>query len=526
MAWTPFALLVLRCQDSGRVLYYVLGRVEYNLANTWQQVDISQLAHIKTHVHRSLEILNNIHHLPSGNKIRHPDTTSSTNHMELTYLMASINDQEMSSQPDFCTPGPSQEEQEAHNLEPKGYTLISWKQLISTGEAAKAKRAKYKSERQQKQEKRNAFHNRNNKERIIQQKGIEIQELCVKVSGMRERHREEMEVLMQQKEQSEMESRERIKELKEDKEEMKREHTVEIESRDQMQAILLVDLRELCQVYDKEVEMLRRTINRQGRFLHPFDFFNHTFLTNSISALPPDYSSINNPSPVTTLTDSGPATPDLVIATSLTSLRKTLASASTHPNPLVCIANTLHTSLTTIKHGHSFHLWPRSSTSTALHAIHECVDRVTQFLSLHPELQKQTSISSSSGSPTSPFLSRLPSLTRGTNTNANTILRRAFTVADTLALELCSLHFASGGRRAGLQVFGEAGAAATSSNSGSNNNSIDRTTDQKDDLLDLQYWKKAFENVRVEASEWREEVGVVVFEDTVAWLEMEVMRLV
>jgi hypothetical protein len=117
-------------------------------------------------------------------------------------------------------------------------------------------------------------------------------------------------------------------------------------------------------------------------------------------------------------------------------------------------------------------------------------------------------------------------LTRGTNTNANTILRRAFTVADTLALELCSLHFASGGRRAGLQVFGEAGAAATSSNSGSNNNSIDRTTDQKDDLLDLQYLKKAFENVRVEASEWREEVGVVVFEDTVAWLEMEVMRLV
>jgi hypothetical protein len=61
---------------------------------------------------------------------------------------------------------------------------------------------------------------------------------------------------------------------------------------------------------------------------------------------------------------------------------------------------------------------------------------------------------------------------------------------------------------------------------GLNNNSIDRDTDSKDDLLDLQYWKKAFGNVRVEASEWREEVGVVVFEDTVAWLEQEIMALV
>jgi hypothetical protein len=362
--------------------------------------------------------------------------------------------------------------------------------------------------------------------------------LCVKIAGMKERHRAEMEVLMQQKEMSEMQSRERIQELSEDKEElkvekeelkvekeelkvekeeMKREHTAEMESRDQMQAILLVDLRELCQVYDEEAEMLRRTIDRQGK-LCPFVFSNHTFLIDSILALPPDYSSINNPSPVIAIKDSGPATPDLVIATSLTSLRKTLASASTHPNPLICIANTLHASLTTIKHGHSFRLWPRSSTSIALHVIHECVDRVTQFLSLHPDLHQQASISSSSSSSSnSAFLSGLSFSTRNINVSANTILRRAFTVADTLALELCSLHFASGGRRAGLQLFGTAG---------HNNNIIDRDTDSKDDLLDLQYWKKAFESVRVEANEWREEVGVVVFEDTVAWLEQEIMALV
>jgi DNA repair exonuclease SbcCD ATPase subunit len=234
--------------------------------------------------------------------------------MEINCPMADMNDQEMSSQPDLCTPlqqGLCQEEQEAHDLEPRGYTLISWRQLISTGEAARAKRAKYKSDRQQKQEKRNAFHDRNNKERIIQQKSIEIQELCVKIAGMKERHRAEMEVLVQQKEMSEMLSRERIKELREEKEEMKqdmeelkeekeemrREHTAELESRDQMQAILLVDLRELCQVYDEEVEMLRRTIDRQGKFLYPF-FFHQTLLTVSQlfhQTTPP--STIHPPSP-------------------------------------------------------------------------------------------------------------------------------------------------------------------------------------------------------------------------------------
>jgi hypothetical protein len=32
-----------------------------------------------------------------------------------------------------------------------------------------------------------------------------------------------------------------------------------------MQAILLVDLRELCQVYDEEIAMLKGTIDRQGK---------------------------------------------------------------------------------------------------------------------------------------------------------------------------------------------------------------------------------------------------------------------
>jgi hypothetical protein len=174
------------------------------------------------------------------------------------------------------------------------------------------------------------------------------------------------------------------------------------------------------------------------------------------------------------------------------------------------IVNTLHTSLTTIKHGHKFHLWPRSSTAAAFQAIHECVDRVTQFLTLHPDIHKS---SSTTPSTSASLFSPLPS---SSAINSNTLLRRAFAVADTLALETCSLHFASGGRRAGLLLFGDGAAAAT----------INRDTDTEDDLLDLQYWKNAFGGVRVEARGWRDEVGVVVFGDTVPWLEQEIMVLV
>jgi hypothetical protein len=225
-------------------------------------------------------------------------------------------------------------------------------------------------------------------------------------------------------------------------------------------------------------------------------------------ALPPDYSSINDPPSITRLKDSGSATPDLVIAKALVSIRKSLASAAifTHRDPMAHIANTLHTSLTTIKNGHNFHLWPRSSTSAALQAIHECVDRVTQFLTVRPDLHKSSPISA---------IPLLFSPHPSSAMNANTLLRRAFGVADTLALEMCSLHFASGGRRAGLLLFGDEAAAT-----------VDREMDTKDDLLDLQYWKKSFEGVRVEAREWRDEVGIVVFGDTVSWLEQEIMALV
>jgi hypothetical protein len=177
------------------------------------------------------------------------------------------------------------------------------------------------------------------------------------------------------------------------------------------------------------------------------------------------------------------------------------------------IAETLHTSLTTIKHSHRFHLWPRSSTAAVLQAIHECVDRVTQFLTLHPDLHKSSFTSATS--PAIPSTSSLFSPHPSSATNATTLLRRAFAVADTLALETCSLHFASGGRRAGLLLFGEPSSAL-----------IDRKTDTKDDLLDLQYWKMAFEGVRCQSREWRDEVGVVVLGDTVAWLEQEIMVLV
>jgi hypothetical protein len=240
-----------------------------------------------------------------------------------------------------------------------------------------------------------------------------------------------------------------------------------------------------------------------------FTYFDLALLT-AFLALPPDYSRINDAAPITALGDSGRATPDLVIAKALISIRKALASATTFTaiDPVAHIANTLHTSLTTIKHGHEFHLWPRSSTAAALQAIHECVNRVTRFLTLHPDLHKASSTSATS-STSSPFSPQSHS-----TISANTLLRRAFATADTLALETCSLHFASGGRRAGLLLFGNVDAT------------IDREMDTKDDLLDLQYWKSCFEGVRVGAREWRDEVGVVVFGDTVAWLEQEIMVLV
>ena len=54
------------------------------------------------------------------------------------------------------------------------------------------------------------------------------------------------------------------------------------------------------------------------------------------------------------------------------------------------------------------------------------------------------------------------------------------------------------------------------------NNQIDK----KDDLLELQYWKRKFEGARREAMEWKEDVGVTVFGDVGVWLEGEIVRLV
>jgi hypothetical protein len=191
--------------------------------------------------------------------------------MEVTCSTAISHDQNMSepkvlsnlSQQDL-----SHSDQVSHDLETKGYSLISWKQLCcSTGEAAKAKRKQYKSERQQKQQRRNAYHHRN-KDRIIQQKSFEIQDLVTRISDLKRGHKLEMEAKMQQRDFRIKTQSQKIKDdgkfitsLKREKEEM----TAELESRDQMQVILLVDLRELCQVYDEEIAMLKGTIDRQGK---------------------------------------------------------------------------------------------------------------------------------------------------------------------------------------------------------------------------------------------------------------------
>jgi len=308
-----------------------------------------------------------------------------------------------------------------------------------------------------------------------------------------------------------------IQEFEDMVEEMRREHAADLESRDVMQAILLVDLRELTQVYDEEVEVLKRTIDRQGKLCPPLRLSSALpHLPDTVLALPPDYSSIDNLAPVITLRDTGSATPEHVIATALSTLRKALAAPSdsdSHPKHLIHIANTLRTSLLAFKKGFTTHLWPLSATSASLHVTHECVDRVIHFLSInHPDFDERFSSPLSS-----PFLRHLT----GTFKSPSTLLRRAFSCADTLALELCSLHFASGGRRAGLML-----PVRPLSLDAGMLDSEDNEIDINDDLLELQYWKKKFECARREALGWKEVVGITVFGDTIAWLEQEIMSLV
>ena len=177
-------------------------------------------------------------------------------------------------------PGPSLTDRESHDLETQGYTILSLTQLCNTAEAAKAKRKAYKSERQKKAEKRNAFHTRNNKDCIIQAKSFEIQDLCARLNGIQQKHKEEMERVTKVKDMRIAAQGEKIRqanmliqECEDLMEEGKRVHAVELESRDVMQALLLVDLRELTKVYDEEIEVLKRMVDRQGKCTCPFTCF-------------------------------------------------------------------------------------------------------------------------------------------------------------------------------------------------------------------------------------------------------------
>ncbi|KAG9638364.1 hypothetical protein KCU64_g13836, partial [Aureobasidium melanogenum] len=405
------------------------------------------------------------------------------------------NDLEMAEQQEvgnLVQQGMSQEEQEAHDLETKGYCITSWKQVCSAGEVAEARRERAERQ-QQKKDKNLASYNRNN-ERVIQKKSCEIQNLCARINQLKRDNQQEIQRITQDK-QREIEKKNleiqsqylKISELNATQKEMKREHQAELESLEQMQALLLADLREWCQVNDEEVEALKETIDRQ--------------------ALPPAYADISNKIQIPKVTDGGPADARTVISSAITSLREVIADPepARHTNPVIHVANTLRTSLLTIKRGHKTKLWPRAIIALALHAVHECVDRVVMYLILHPELYAHL--------PLPPrFLSRVSGMAK----RAHTTLRKAFAAADALALELCSLHFASGGRRAQLIASTSLSIVHTPTN----------MLDTNDDFLDLQYWKKRFEGVRQEALEWKREVGVVVFYETGTWLEHTILSTI
>lgn len=139
--------------------------------------------------------------------------------------------------------GMSQEEQEAFDLKTQGYCITGWNQICHTGEVAKARREE-RAERQQKRKDSNlAAYNRNKDHvinrlnREIESKNLEIQSQYLKIS-----------------------------ELNAAQKEMRREHQAELESHDHREALLLADLREACQANDEEVEALKETIDRQGKW--------------------------------------------------------------------------------------------------------------------------------------------------------------------------------------------------------------------------------------------------------------------
>lgn len=183
-------------------------------------------------------------------------------------------DQEMSEQQeivDLVQEGMSQEEQETHDLETKGYCITSWRQVCRAGEIAQARRERADRKQQQK-ESILTWHNRN-KERVIQKKSCEIQDLCARIKDLKQENQQEIQRITQEK-QREIEKKNleiqsqylKISELNATQKEMKREHRAELESHEQMQAHLLADLREWCQVNDEEIEALKETIDRQGKW--------------------------------------------------------------------------------------------------------------------------------------------------------------------------------------------------------------------------------------------------------------------
>lgn len=182
-------------------------------------------------------------------------------------------DQEMVEQQEIVElvqEGMSQEEQEAHDLETKGYCITSWKQVCRAGEIAQARRERAERKQQQK-ESILTWHNRN-KERVIQKKSCEIQDLCARIKDLKRENQEEIQRIAQEK-QREIEKKNleiqsqylKIAGLYAALKEMRREHRAELESYEQMQALLLADLREWCQVNDEEVDALKEIIDRQGK---------------------------------------------------------------------------------------------------------------------------------------------------------------------------------------------------------------------------------------------------------------------
>lgn len=230
------------------------------------------------------------------------------------------------------------------------------------------------------------------------------------------------------------------------------------------------------------------------------------WLLTPILALPPAYDQIDTQVNINSVTDIATANATTVLSLAKASLRRAIAESHDRPDRLLRIAQGFLHAIASITRANKKAMWPLECTAQTLDAIYEICSRVSQYITLSYDNEDDE------------LPQRLPRRILSclnTTHRAHRTLRKAFLSADSLATDIISHHFSSGGRRAGLYT------AAIPFHSPLHGN-----TDLEDEFLDLQFWKIRFEGVKRGILERRDDVGVVVFGECLEWLELGIMGAV